>query len=147
MVFLIGMTFTGWSVSNDELTEHGAAAEGLGAYLRSGDFWEAISENWESEFLQMGSYVVLTVFLFQKGSAESKPIDQTRTPGRGPAATTRAIPTPHGRSGAAEWCSSLYENSLLILFAVLFAGRSSRTRSVGPPPTAQEQQLHGAARR
>ena len=47
VVFLIGMTLTGWSVSNDELTEHGAAAEGLGAYLSSGDFWEAISENWE----------------------------------------------------------------------------------------------------
>jgi len=31
-----------------------------------------VFENWESEFLQMGSYVLFTVFLFQKGSAESK---------------------------------------------------------------------------
>ena len=37
---------------------------------------EATFKNWESEFLQMGMYVVLTVFLFQRGSSESKPIDE-----------------------------------------------------------------------
>ncbi len=45
-------------------------------YLGSGHFWQATGENWESEFLQMGAYVVLTTFLFQRGSAESKDPDQ-----------------------------------------------------------------------
>ena len=40
------------------------------------DFVEATLENWESEFLQMGMYVVLTAFLFKRGSSESKPIDE-----------------------------------------------------------------------
>jgi hypothetical protein len=43
-------------------------------YLTTGDFVEATFENWESEFLQMGMYIVLTAFLFQKGSSESKPV-------------------------------------------------------------------------
>ncbi len=41
-------------------------------YLRSGHFLEATFENWESEFLQMGLYVLLTIWLRQRGSAESK---------------------------------------------------------------------------
>src|SRR5690606_6333464 len=74
LTFLVGMALTGWQVSNEELTEHGAAAQTFLQFLASGDFWEALFENWESEFLQMGAYVVLTIFLFQKGSSESKPI-------------------------------------------------------------------------
>ena len=114
------MTLTGWSVSNDELSEHGAAAQGLGAYLSSGDFWEAISENWESEFLQMGSYVVLTIFLFQKGSSESKPIDRPAPQDEDPRQHREDpnAPWPVRRGGVVL---RLYENSLLILFAVLFA--------------------------
>jgi Domain of unknown function (DUF6766) len=43
-----------------------------------GDFVEAALENWDSEFLQMGMYVVLTAYLFQNGSSESKPIATRR---------------------------------------------------------------------
>src|SRR5690606_26979506 len=75
VLFLGGMTVAGWQTTNEELTEHESAAIGLVAYLGSGAYGEAVFENWESEFLQMGMYVVLTVFLFQKGSAESKPQD------------------------------------------------------------------------
>jgi hypothetical protein len=71
-LFLVGQALTGWSVFNEDRHEHGLAAVGLGAYLLTGHFVEAVFENWESEFLQMGSYVLLTVYLFQKGSAESK---------------------------------------------------------------------------
>jgi len=46
--------------------EHGAADEAR-------DFGEATFENWESEFLQMGVDVLLTAWLVQKGSAQSKP--------------------------------------------------------------------------
>jgi len=43
-------------------------------YFGEGHFIEAVFENWESEFLQMGMYIVLTIFLYQKGSPESKPV-------------------------------------------------------------------------
>ena len=49
--------------------EHQEPTVSFGAYLRSGHFVEATFENWESEFLQMGAYVLLTAFLVQRGSA------------------------------------------------------------------------------
>ena len=69
------MSLTGWVAHNAFLTEHGAAAVGFSAYLRGGDFASAVFENWESEFLQMAAYVILTAFLFQRGSAESRDPD------------------------------------------------------------------------
>lgn len=71
-----GMILTGLSVYNEELAEHGAGAVSVGQYLTSGHFLSALFENWESEFLQMCAYVILTAFLFQRGSAESKDPDE-----------------------------------------------------------------------
>ena len=48
---------------------------GLTTYLQGGAFLSALFENWESEFLQMATYVVLTAMLFQRGSAESRDPD------------------------------------------------------------------------
>src|SRR5690349_4456442 len=72
---VVGMIFTGQLVYNRELVGHGASAVSVGQYLVSGHFLSALFENWESEFLQMSAYVILTAFLFQRGSAESKDPD------------------------------------------------------------------------
>src|SRR5688572_22053739 len=61
---------------NEEQIEHGQAIVTYGEYLTGNHFLEATMENWESEFLQMFAFVVLTVFLYQKGSAESKDPDR-----------------------------------------------------------------------
>jgi hypothetical protein len=74
-LFLAAQSVNGWQVDNAERAELGEPALTFGAYLQSGHFIEATFENWESEFLQMGAYVVLTVFLFQRGSSESKDPD------------------------------------------------------------------------
>lgn len=73
---LVGMTVSGLSVYNEELAEHRLPATTVASYVASGHFLSALFENWESEFLQMSAYVVLTAFLFQRGSAESKDPDQ-----------------------------------------------------------------------
>ena len=73
-VALVGMSFSGWSSHNEHLTEHSQAIISFGEYLRGGEFIEAVFENWESEFLQMWALVILTVFLYQKGSIDSKPL-------------------------------------------------------------------------
>ena len=67
---IVAMGLTGWKAHNAFLVEHGGAPLGLLAYLGSGDFASTVFENWESEFLQMAFYVILTAFLFQRGSAE-----------------------------------------------------------------------------
>ena len=72
---IVAMGLTGWKAHNAVLIEHGGAPLGLIRYLRSGDFASAVFENWESEFLQMAAFVILTAFLFQRGSAESRDPD------------------------------------------------------------------------
>ena len=81
---MVAQTWTGLRHYNHERRQHGERALALPEYLRSGHFWEAAAENWESEFLQMAAYVLLTVGLYQKGSSESKnphrPEDVDRDP-------------------------------------------------------------------
>jgi hypothetical protein len=77
---VVGMIWSGFSTHNEALREHGAAAIGLPSYLISGAFLSALFENWESEFLQMAAYVVLTAVLFQRGSAESRDPDDPHRP-------------------------------------------------------------------
>lgn len=72
---LVGQIITGLHVYNEDATHHGRATLGLLAYFGSGHFIEALFENWESEFLQMGVFVILTKFLRQKGSSESKKLE------------------------------------------------------------------------
>ena len=74
---IFGMLVTGLAVYNEELARHGAKAISFAEYVTTGHFLSALFENWESEFLQMSAYVVLTAFLFQRGSAESKDPDES----------------------------------------------------------------------
>ena len=107
----LGMIWSGHSAYNEELQHHGSPAIGLLAYLMSGDFLSALFENWESEFLQMSAYVILTAMLFQRGSAESRDPDDPDRPDDELPATTRR------RNPVLSW---LYSYSLGIALAVLF---------------------------
>lgn len=71
-VSLVGLILTGHAYYNQQQADHQQATLAFGQYLVSGSFIEAVFENWESEFLQMGALVVLTIWLVQKGSADSK---------------------------------------------------------------------------
>jgi hypothetical protein len=112
-------TATGLHVYNDELREAGRAGVSLGAYLRTGHFLEATFENWESEFLQMGVFVLLAVKLRQNGSTESKGLegrDETDEDPRRHRHDPKA-PGPVRRGGVALW---LYERSLASSFFAAF---------------------------
>ncbi|MFF2030902.1 DUF6766 family protein [Arthrobacter sp. NPDC058192] len=119
VVFFGGMVLSGAANYSDEQTAHGEAAVSVLEYLRTGAFVEATFENWESEFLQMGMYVLLTVFLFQKGSSESKPMGSAAPQDEDPRHATikAATPWPVRRGG---WVLKLYEHSLSIMFFALF---------------------------
>ena len=108
---VLGMIWSGQAAYNKELTDHGSPALGLLAYMGSGNFLSALFENWESEFLQMAAYVMLTAMLFQRGSAESRdPDDPDRPDNEIPSDTRRRTPI----------LSWLYSYSLGIALAVLF---------------------------
>jgi hypothetical protein len=114
-----GLVLTGHDEFNAEQIAHHGPTISLSSYLVEGHFWEAMFENWESEFLQMGAYILLTVFLVQKGSAESKDPDSKNDVDELPsgAAVSKDAPWPVRRGGI--WLR-LYENSLLIAFVLLF---------------------------
>lgn len=74
-VSILGQWISGWHVENEELLRHGRDSISLGAYTLDPSFVSSVFENWESEFLQMSAYVVLTAMLIQRGSAESRDPD------------------------------------------------------------------------
>jgi hypothetical protein len=142
VVFFIGMIFSGARVYNADQTEHGQPAVSLGSYLTTGDFVEATFENWESEFLQMGMYVVLTAYLFQKGSSESKPIGQSAPQDEDPrsAQDRPGAPWPVRHGG---WVLTIYEHSLSTMFFVLFLGSVALHAAGGASAYSDEQVAHG----
>lgn len=72
LMCMIGLVFAGYAHNNEEREEHGQPRVLLTEYLVSSEFGEAVFENWESEFLQMGALVLLTIWFVQKGSKDSK---------------------------------------------------------------------------
>lgn len=119
-VFFAGMIVSGAATYNEEQLEHGSQETvSVFGYLRRGDFVEATFENWESEFLQMGMYVVLTAFLYQRGSSESKPIDKDAPQDQDPRDEHLAAGAPWPvRHGGIPL--KFYERSLATAFFVLF---------------------------
>lgn len=113
---LVAQAYTGWKVHNQELLDANAGLLSFGTYLRSAHFISATFENFESEFLQMALYVILTVKLRQLGSAESKSLDDTEEVDRKPVSSEDA-PWPVKKGG---WILMIYSNSLAIAFLLLF---------------------------
>lgn len=114
-VAFIGQFLTGWSVSNHQNFERHEPMQSIGEYATSGHFVEALFENWESEFLQMGVYVMLTAVLFQKGSPDSKDPDNPDEPQE---IEKGEKPWPVRKGGVWLW---LYERSLAVSLLSLFA--------------------------
>jgi hypothetical protein len=65
---------TGWTAYNAEQSEHMQSTVSWISYLGTGDFWNRTLQNWQSEFLAVGSFAIFAVFLRQRGSPESKPV-------------------------------------------------------------------------
>ena len=76
-IFLLswfGQSVNNWRTENEELREHGERAVSWASYVVSADFWERTLQNWQSEFLAVGTMAVFTIYLRQRGSPESKPV-------------------------------------------------------------------------
>ncbi len=115
---LLGQVITGWHDNNDDLEQMKLTQLTLGQYLHSGHLLEATFENWESEFLQMGVYVVLTMWLRQKGSPESKKLEGEEDVDQEPDASKPDAPWPVRQGGL--WLH-FYKHSLsLALFGLFF---------------------------
>jgi hypothetical protein len=72
----LGQSITGWRSFNHSQTDHGSAPIHWSQYIVNADFWDRSLQNWQSEFLAVGTMVVFTIYLRQRGSPESKPVGQ-----------------------------------------------------------------------
>ena len=73
---LTGQAVSGHADYNDQALRHGDSTISFGRYLVSSDFGVDVMENWQSEYLQFTLMILLTVWLLQRGSPESKELDQ-----------------------------------------------------------------------
>ena len=143
---MVAQVWSGWIQHNEELREHGERTLTVPEYLKSGHFWEATAENWESEFLQMTAYILLTIGLYQRGSSESKDPDKRAAVDRDPrdvrGKAREEAPGPVRRGG---WVLRLYEHSLSIAFLALFIGSFWLHAAGGARAQSAEELLHGGS--
>jgi hypothetical protein len=139
LLSLVGHALAGWHANNEERLLHGAAAETFAAYLGDGHFLGTLFENWESEFLQMGLFVLLTAVLRQRGAAESRPLD--------PADEPPADPVPYGRrpwpARTGGLARKVYEHSLSGALLLMFVGSFFAHLYYSWKQHAAEQLQHG----
>ena len=139
---LVAQSIAGCFAYNQDQEDHNEAQIGFTSYLGSGHFVEAVFENWESEFLQDGAYILLTIFLVQKGSSESKKLEGDESVDADPreAQDDPNAPWPVRRGGL--WLS-LYKNSMFIAFLLLFALSFGLHAAGGAREYSKEQLQHG----
>jgi hypothetical protein len=141
-VVLVGQSVAGWNDFNNGEEEDGRPPVGFVQYLTTGHFIEAVFENWESEFLQMGAYVAMTAFLRQKGSPESKKLDGPEDVDEDPRLhrQDKDAPWPVRRGGLAL---RLYQHSLSLVLLSLFVVTFGLHVVGGTMQYNHEQAAHG----
>jgi hypothetical protein len=146
LTLIFGQSVVGQREYNSDQKEHGRPEVTFAEYVVSAHFVEATMENWESEFLQMFLFIVLTAFLYQKGSAESKKLDEEEAVDRDPRGSKNKpdAPWPVRKGGLVL---KLYENSLSLTFLVLFLAAFLLHAAGGAREYNQDQAEHGSAER
>ena len=121
LLSFVGQVHFGLQEYNKERMEDAASTVGLLSYLQSGHLLQATFENWESEFLQMALFVWLTIFLYQKGSSESKKFDGSDEVDRQPDPHRKDAPALVKKGGLlAKFYQHSLTLSLLLLFIISF---------------------------
>jgi hypothetical protein len=143
---LAGQAIAGHGEFNhDQLLHHGDPIS-LGRYLTTSQFAADVAENWQSEYLQFTLYIVGTVWLLQRGSPESKPLDQA-----GRESDEDQQVGAHAGPRAPRWArtgglrTALYENSLLIVMTALWLGSWLAQSIAGASGYNADQLDHQAA--
>ena len=120
---LAGQSIAGHRLYNEDALAHGSETISYARYLVSSHFGQSVLENWQSEYLQFLLYIVLTVWLVQRGSPESKPVDE-----RGGEDDQKQKLGAHASKNSPTWAraggwrTALYSNSLGLVVGLFFLG-------------------------
>ncbi len=138
---LIGQAFSGLAEFNNQQVAEGLATVDFGRYVTSADFAVDVTENWQSEYLQFLLFIVLTVWWVQRGSPESKQLDE-----RGRESDKEQKIGKYARADSPRWAKTggwrtkIFSSSLGLLMATIFLG-CWLVQSVAGCSTYNEQQL------
>ena len=123
LLTLVGQAYTGLAEYNSSVTIDDLPILSIGEYVTSSQFAVDVAENWQSEYLQFLLYIVLTVWLVQRGSPESKPVDETGGEDDKKQQVGRHASAQSPRwARAGGWRTTLYSNSLGIVMGLFFLG-------------------------
>jgi hypothetical protein len=118
---LVGQALVGHADFNHQQLAHQGDPISLGRYVTSSSFGVDVMENWQSEYLQFTLFIFATVWLLQRGSPESKPLDDA---GRESEADQKI--GVHADANSPKWArvgglrTALYSNSLLIVMTTIW---------------------------
>jgi uncharacterized protein DUF6766 len=118
---LAGQALTGQdSFNHGQVAQHGDPIS-LWRYVTSSSYWADVLENWQSEYLQFTLYIFVTVWLVQKGSPESKPVDKAGTE-----SDKDQLVGEHARPSSPRWArvgglrTRIYSNSLVLVMLTIW---------------------------
>jgi hypothetical protein len=118
---ILGQSLAGQRSYNEEQRAHGEEPVSWVDYVFSPDFGGSVMENWQSEFLQFTLFILATVWLVQKGSNESKPLEDSGIESKQRQKLEGYAPENGPRwAKRRDWTRHVYENSLLLAMTVIF---------------------------
>jgi hypothetical protein len=118
---LIGQALVGHADFNHGQLAHHDDPISLWHYVRSSEYWVDVMENWQSEYLQFTLYILVTVWLLQRGSPESKPLDDA-----GAESDADQRIEKHARPDSPRWArvgglrTTVYSNSLVAVMTTIW---------------------------
>ena len=144
LLALVGQSLAGVRVFNEEATEHGDPTISYWRYLLSSHFGQATLENWQSEYLQFALFIYVSIWLVQRGSNESKELDQIgresdRRQRVGGWSDPQSPRPARARGGFGRW---LYSNSLMLVMVTIFLGSWAAQSVTGWTEYNNEQRDH-----
>jgi hypothetical protein len=141
---LVAQAFVGHDAYNEEQLAHDGETISLGRYITSSAFGQAVMENWQSEYLQFTLFILMTVWLVQKGSPESKELGE-----EGLESDQKQKVGGHAEARSPAWARvqgirrALYSNSLLVVMGLIFVGSWFAHSVTGWSEYNSEQLQHG----
>jgi hypothetical protein len=141
LIVLVGHAFAGHADYNQQQLAEGLEPVSLGRYVTSASFAVDVVENWQSEYLQFFLFIYLTVWLVQKGSPESKPLDSVGTESDKEQKVGRyADDDSPAWAKATGWRRTVFSNSLGLVMGTVFV-LSWLVQSVAGVAAFNEEQL------
>jgi Domain of unknown function (DUF6766) len=142
---LAGQAIAGVALMNQEQVSAGLDPITIGEYVTTSQFAVDVTENWQSEFLQFLLYIGATVYLLQRGSPESKKLDEAgRESDEDQKVAEYSTDDSPAWARVRGWRLSLYSRSLGLVMGTIFL-LSWLTQSVTGSVAYSEEQMRDLA--